>query len=52
MVDSFRIGCIGRLDSAVMRRLVAAAGEALREMGVDDASPPAKAMDERAKLVA
>ena len=52
VVDSFRIGCIGRLDAAVMRRLVGAVGEALQEMGVDDATPPAAAMDERAKLVA
>ncbi|MEQ8354928.1 MAG: 2-aminoethylphosphonate--pyruvate transaminase [Kiloniellaceae bacterium] len=52
VVDSFRIGCIGRLDAAVMRRLLTAVAEALNEMGVDDASPPAAAMDERAKLVA
>ena len=52
VVDSFRIGCIGRMDAAVMRRLVAAVAEALEEMGVDDATPPAAAMDERAKLVA
>lgn len=52
VVDSFRIGCIGRLDAAVMRRLVEAVAEALTEMGVDDATPPAAAMDERAKLVA
>ena len=52
MVDSFRIGCIGRMDAAVMRRLVAAVAESLKEMGVDDATPPAAAMDERAKLVA
>jgi 2-aminoethylphosphonate-pyruvate transaminase len=52
VADSFRIGCIGRIDAAVMRRLVAAVGEALQAMGVDDATPPAAAMDERAKLVA
>jgi 2-aminoethylphosphonate-pyruvate transaminase len=52
VVDSFRIGCIGRMDAAVMHRLVAAVAEALDEMGVDDATPPAAAMDERAKLVA
>ncbi|HMA16038.1 MAG TPA: 2-aminoethylphosphonate--pyruvate transaminase [Kiloniellaceae bacterium] len=52
VVDSFRIGCIGRMDAAVMRRLVAAVAESLKEMGVDDATPPAAAMDERAKLVA
>ena len=52
VVDSFRIGCIGRMDAPVMRRLVGAVEEALTEMGVDDATPPAAAMDERAKLVA
>jgi 2-aminoethylphosphonate-pyruvate transaminase len=52
LVDSFRIGCIGRMDEAVMRRVVAAAGESLAEMGVDDATPPAAAMAERARLVA
>jgi 2-aminoethylphosphonate-pyruvate transaminase len=52
VVDSFRIGCIGRMDAAVMRRLVAAVAESLQAMGVDDATPPAAAMDERAKLVA
>src|SRR3546814_1414728 len=52
VVDSFRIGCIGRMDAAVMRRLVDAVAETLAAMGVDDATPPAAAMDERAKLVA
>jgi len=52
VVDSFRIGCIGRMDAAVMRRLVQAVAESLEEMGVDDATPPAAAMSERAKLVA
>lgn len=52
VVDSFRIGCIGRMDAAVMRRLVDAVAESLAAMGVDDAIPPAAAMDERAKLVA
>jgi 2-aminoethylphosphonate-pyruvate transaminase len=52
VVDSFRIGCIGCMDAAVMRRLVAAVADSLHVMGVDDATPPAAAMDERAKLVA
>lgn len=52
VVDSFRIGCIGRLDEHVMRRVVAAAAEALTEMGVDSAAPPAAAIAERAKLAA
>lgn len=52
VVDSFRIGCIGRLDAEVMRRVVAAAREALAEMGVDSAAPPAAALAERARLAA
>ena len=40
VVDSFRIGCIGRLDEHVMRNAVAAAAEVLAELGVDDATPP------------
>src|SRR3546814_11186761 len=35
VVDSFRIGCIGRMDAAVMRRLVDAVAETLAAMGVD-----------------
>lgn len=52
VVDSFRIGHIGRMDAAVMRAVVAAAKTALDEMGVDDASPPQAALDERAILAA
>lgn len=52
VVDSFRVGCIGRMDAAVMRKVVAAARESLEEMGVDTALPPASALDERAKLAA
>lgn len=52
VVDSFRIGCIGRMDAAVMRRVVTAARESLDAMGVDTAVPPAAALDERAKLAA
>ncbi len=52
VVDSFRIGCIGRMDTAVMRGVVDAAGRALSAMGVTDASPPARALEERAKLAA
>lgn len=52
VVDSFRIGCIGRMDEHVMRRVVEAAGEALAEMGVETAEPAAAALDERAKLTA
>ena len=49
-VDSFRIGCIGQLDSEVMRKVVNAASESLISMGVQSARPPAKAFAEREKL--
>ena len=52
VVDSFRIGHIGRMDSAIMERVVTAAGEALAEMGVTDAAPPAAALEERKRLAA
>jgi 2-aminoethylphosphonate-pyruvate transaminase len=52
VVESFRIGCIGRMDHHVMRRVVEAAAESLAEMGVDSAAPPAAAIAERAKLAA
>ncbi len=51
-VDSFRIGCIGQMDVAVMDKVVDAARDALAEMGVASATPPAKALEERAKLAA
>jgi len=52
VVDSFRIGCIGRMDKSIMARVVTAAGEALTEMGVTSAAPPQAALDERKKLAA
>ena len=52
VVESFRIGCIGQMDEHVMRKVVAAAKEALAEMGVDSAVPPEKVLIERAKLAA
>jgi 2-aminoethylphosphonate-pyruvate transaminase len=52
VVDSFRVGCIGRMDEHVMRRVVEAAKQSLAEMGVDTAAPPANAIAERAKLAA
>lgn len=52
VVDSFRVGCIGRLDASVMRRVVEAVGESLREMGVESAAPPETALAERARLAA
>ena len=50
VVDSFRIGCIGRMDEHVMTRVVDAAREALAEMGVASAAPPEAALHERQKL--
>lgn len=52
VVDSFRIGCIGRMDEHVMRRVVEAARNSLTEMGVDTAAPPAIALEERSRLAA
>ncbi|MGJ8569344.1 MAG: 2-aminoethylphosphonate--pyruvate transaminase [Hoeflea sp.] len=52
VVESFRVGCIGRMDAAIMTRVVEAAKEALAEMGVGSAAPPAAAIAERAKLAA
>ncbi|WP_170755315.1 2-aminoethylphosphonate--pyruvate transaminase [Ruegeria lacuscaerulensis] len=46
-VDSFRIGCIGRMDAEVMRAVVAAADHALKQMGVRSAAPPAAAIASR-----
>ena len=47
VVDSFRIGCIGRMDHYVMQGVVDATARALTEIGVQDASPPEKALEER-----
>ena len=52
VVDSFRVGCIGRMDEHVMRRVVEAARQSLAEMGVSTATPPSAALEERAKLAA
>ncbi len=52
VVDSFRLGCIGQLDEEVMRKAVTAAGECLAEMGVERATPPAEALEQRAVLAA
>lgn len=49
-VDSFRIGCIGQMDENVMRQVVRAAGEALKDMNVTSAAPSQAAIRERAKL--
>ena len=52
VVDSFRIGCIGQMDDHVMRRVVEAARDALTDMNVASAAPPAAALEERKKLAA
>lgn len=52
LVDSFRIGCIGRMDAAVMENVTTAAANALTEMGVANAAPPEDALAERQKLSA
>ncbi|MCR9212426.1 MAG: 2-aminoethylphosphonate--pyruvate transaminase [Proteobacteria bacterium] len=52
VVDSFRIGCIGRMDEYVMTEVVEAAAQALREMNVESGNPPESALIERAKLAA
>ncbi|MBB3256690.1 2-aminoethylphosphonate-pyruvate transaminase [Paraburkholderia bannensis] len=51
-VESFRIGCIGALDEAVMRRVVAACATALRTMGVPDGAPEHASLDAREALAA
>jgi 2-aminoethylphosphonate-pyruvate transaminase len=40
------------MDEHVMTRVVEAAREALAEMGVESAAPPAAALEERKKLAA
>ncbi|MEM6634671.1 MAG: 2-aminoethylphosphonate--pyruvate transaminase [Pseudomonadota bacterium] len=52
VVASFRIGCIGRMDGTIMAQVVEAAGDALKELGVESAAPPADALLERKKLAA
>ncbi len=52
VVDSFRIGCIGQMDHHVMTRVAEAAAEALAEMGVASAAPPATALEEKKRLAA
>lgn len=37
--DSFRIGCIGQMNDEVMRAVVKATADSLREMGVPDGAP-------------
>ena len=47
VVESFRIGCIGRVDEHVMRRVVNACASSLQAMGVDHAAPSTAAIEER-----
>ncbi|AFT85656.1 2-aminoethylphosphonate--pyruvate transaminase [Paraburkholderia phenoliruptrix] len=50
VVESFRIGCIGRVDEHVMRRVVNACASSLQAMGVDHAAPSTAAIEERKLL--
>ena len=50
VVDSFRIGCNGRMDAHVMTGVVSAAKKALEAMGVESAAPPEAAFLERQRL--
>lgn len=50
-VDSFRVGTIGRFDTTVIDQVIIAACEALRDMGVSSAAPPAKSLAERANFL-
>ena len=47
VAESFRIGCIGHMDTKVMEGVVSAAKQALRHMGVESAAPPRAALNER-----
>jgi len=51
VVDSFRVGCIGNIDSNTMQQVTIAAAKSLKELKVKDASPPPAAIAERAKLL-
>ncbi len=52
VADSFRIGCIGHMDGAVMQKVVKAASVALKEMGVVSAAPTQVALRTRTVLAA
>jgi len=39
LAESFRIGCIGQIDTYVIDQLLVAIRETLEVMGVDDCSP-------------
>jgi 2-aminoethylphosphonate-pyruvate transaminase len=38
-VETFRVGCIGAIDSNEMRNAASAVAEALKEMGIKQAAP-------------
>src|SRR6202008_998269 len=40
-VETFRVGCIGAIDSNEMRNVVSAVAEVLREMGIRQVAPAA-----------
>jgi 2-aminoethylphosphonate-pyruvate transaminase len=42
-VETFRVGCIGAIDSNEMRNVVAAIGATLKEMGIGSAAPALRA---------
>ena len=46
VVDSFRIGCIGQMDSRVMENMLVATKESLEKMGVKNAKPSPEALKE------
>ena len=45
--DSFRMGCIGKLDTGVMKGAVKAVAETLSELGIPDGSPETDALRSR-----
>lgn len=47
VADSFRIGCIGQLDAAVMQEVIEAARLSLADLGVTNAAPSVSALAER-----
>ncbi len=49
-VESFRLGHIGQVDAAVMRRVVTAVAETLAEMGVRSAAPEPAAFEARKQV--
>ena len=51
-VESFRIGCIGHMDTKVMQAVVDAAKHALDEMQVTNAAPPSEALASRMAQIA